>query len=59
MPDKEASGFWFWFRFWLSWFFSPFGFWFRIMMGTWLDVVLMYFRDPFSCERLVEFFVIS
>ena len=58
MSDEEASGVWFWFRFWLPWFFPPFWFVVGVMLGPWWDVgiivrysfvVLMYLGDGLSC----------
>ena len=58
MSDEEAGGIWFWFGFWFSWFFSPFWFVVGVMVGSRWDigvvvgypfVVLMYFRNRFSC----------
>ena len=68
MSDEEAGGVWFGFGFWLSWFFPPFWFVVGVMLDPGWDigiivwyplVVLMHFRDGFSCEWTVELFVVS
>ena len=68
MSDEEAGGVWFWFGLWLSWLFPPFWFVVGVMLGlgwnigiiVWHPfVVLMYFRNGFSCEWTVELLVVS
>ena len=68
MSDEEAGGVWFWFGFWFAQLFPPFWFVVGVMLGPWRDVgiivghslvVLMYLRYRFSCERVIELFVVS
>ena len=68
MSDEEAGGVWFWLGLWLSWLFPPFWFVVGVMLGRWWDVgvivwysfvVLMYFWQRFSCERVVELLIVS
>ena len=68
MSDEEASGVWFRFGVWFSWFLPPFWFVVGVMLGPWRDVgvivrhsfvVLMYFWYGFSCERAVKLLIVS
>ena len=67
MSDEETGGVWFGFGFWLSWFLPSFWFIVGVMLDSGWDigiivwypfVVPMYLGNGFSCEWIVELFVV-
>ena len=53
MSDEETG------EVWLSWLVPSFLFLVGVMVDAGLDVILVYFREPFSCKGFADFFIKS